>query len=64
MELEELEAEKIRFKYLLRLIEDMNAIPFTSEAGKGVASDMKVCYTEIIRPIIVNKMNELVKLEK
>ena len=56
--------EKLRFKRLLEMIERINTIPFQSETGKSLQADMKVCYTEIIRPIIVNKMNELVKLEK
>lgn len=56
--------EKLRFKRLLEMIERINTIPFQSNQGKALQADMKVCYTEIIRPIIVNKMNELVKLEK
>jgi len=60
----ELEAEKKRFKLLLAMIDKMHKIPFESESGVQLRADMKVCYTEIIRPIIVNKMNELVKLEK
>ena len=56
--------EKLRFKRLLEMIDRINTIPFQSEQGKALQVDIKVCYTEIIRPIIVNKMNELVKLEK
>jgi len=55
--------EKLRFKRLLEMIDKINTIPFQYETGKALQADMKVCYTEIIRPIIVNKMNELVKLE-
>lgn len=60
----ELEAEKARFKHLISLIDDMQLIQFESETGKSLQRNMKESYTEIIRPIIVNKMNELVKLEK
>lgn len=60
----ELEAEKIRFKMVIGLIDQMQTIPFESETGKSLQKAMRESYTEIIRPIIVNKMNELVKLEQ
>ena len=60
----ELYNEKQRFKLMLEIIDRINNIPFQSEQGKVLQADMKVCYTEIIRPIIVNKMNELVNNNK
>lgn len=60
----DLEAEKKRFKQVIALIDKMHAIPFESEVGKKLSRNMEQVYTETIRPIIVNKMNELVKLEK
>ena len=53
----DLEAEKKRFKQVIALIDQMHDIPFESEVGMQLRTDMKVCYTEIIRSIIVNKMN-------
>jgi len=61
MDNNELHNEKLRFKLLLEMIDRIQGIPFQSEVGKSLQADMKVCYGEIIRPIIVEKMKELVK---
>jgi len=60
----DLEAEKIRFKMVIGLIDQMQTIPFESETGKSLQRNMKEVYSEIVRPFIVIKMNELVKIEK
>ena len=61
MDNNELHNEKLRFKLLIEMIERIQGIPFQSEVGKNLQNDMKVCYGEVIRPIIVEKMKELVK---
>lgn len=57
---EQVEAEKLHFKMLISKIEELHTIPFQSESGKKLINDMEVCYSQIIKPMIVKKANEFI----
>lgn len=53
--------EQMHFKMLISKIEELHNIPFQSESGKKLINDMEVCYSQIIKPMIVKKANEFIK---
>lgn len=52
--------EKLRFKLLMELLKQIERIEFQTEVGKSLHEDLTVCISEVIRPIIKAKANDLI----
>ena len=52
--------EKIRFQLLMEMIRQIQRIEFKSEAGIKLHSDLVVCFSEVIKPIIKERATEFI----
>lgn len=53
--------EKRKFKLVIEMLKQIERVSFETEIGKELHSDLVVCISEVIRPIIKQKANHLIE---
>lgn len=53
--------EKVRFRLLMQMLEQIEGIMFETEVGIKLHQDLTECITGVIRPIIKQRAKELIE---
>ena len=53
--------EKIRFRLLMQMLEQIERIDFQTDVGIKLHQDLNECVSGVIRPIIIQRAKELIE---
>ena len=53
--------EKRKFKLVMEMLKQIERVSFETEIGQQLHTDLVICISEVIRPIVKEKANHLIE---